>query len=79
MITPILNSGNSGTGNLNLALSAGAAGYYGSNSYLFLYQNSSTGADDIEVEVVPEPSAWAMMVGGLAILIFWQRRKNKIN
>jgi hypothetical protein len=33
--------------------------------------------DDIEVEVVPEPSTWAMMIGGLAALVFWQRRKSK--
>ena len=50
--------------------------YYGTNSYFVLYQN--TGIDDIEVEVVPEPSTWAMMIGGLSVLIFWQRRKNKL-
>jgi fibronectin-binding autotransporter adhesin len=29
-----------------------------------------------DLEVVPEPSTWAMMIGGLAVLVFWQRRKN---
>jgi len=31
------------------------------------------------VEVVPEPGTWAMMLGGLAALILWQRRKNKLS
>jgi fibronectin-binding autotransporter adhesin len=78
LITPILNSGYNGTGNLSLNLLAGAAGYYGANSYLFLYQNTNTGVDDIEVEVVPEPSTWAMMLGGLVVLVFIQRRKSKL-
>jgi autotransporter-associated beta strand protein len=77
LITPILNSGNGGSGDLTLALSSGAAGYYGGHSYLFLYQNSTTGVDDIEVEVVPEPGTWALMLGGLAMLICWQRRNRK--
>jgi autotransporter-associated beta strand protein len=75
LITPILNSNFGGTGNLTLSMSGLAAGYYGGNSYLFLYQNSTTGADDIEVEVVPEPGTWAMMLGGLAMLVFWQRAR----
>jgi fibronectin-binding autotransporter adhesin len=32
-----------------------------------------------DLEVVPEPSTWAMMIGGLAVLVFWQRRKNKLS
>jgi autotransporter-associated beta strand protein len=75
LITPILNSNFGGTGNVTLSMSGLAAGYYGGNSYLFLYQNSTTGADDIEVEVVPEPGTWAMMLGGLAMLVGWQRRR----
>jgi len=77
LYTPISSSGVGGTG--NLVLSIGAAGYY-NNSYLFLYQNSTTngGVDDIEVMVVPEPSTWAMILGGLALLVFIQRRKNKL-
>ena len=49
--------------------------YYGVHSYLVLYQAS--GIDDIDVVVVPEPGAWAMMLGGLACLVFWQRRRNR--
>jgi fibronectin-binding autotransporter adhesin len=53
------------------------AGWY-SNSYLELVNNAG-GADDIEVVVVPEPSTWAMMLGGLATLVFWQRRRGGNN
>ena len=77
LIIPILNSGFGGTGNLTLSMSSAAAGYYGNYSYLFLYRNSTTGADDIEVEVVPEPGTWALMLGGLAMLIFWQRLRRQ--
>jgi hypothetical protein len=61
----------------SLQLAFGSAldtSYYGANSYLVLYQ--SAGVDDIDVEVVPEPGTWAMMLSGLAVLIFWQRRKS---
>ena len=74
-ITQILSSGSAGTGDLTLAFAGGTSSFYSPNSYLFLYQNSLTGADDIEVEVVPEPGTWALMLGGLAMLIFWQRRR----
>jgi hypothetical protein len=62
----------------NLQLAFGSAidtSYYGANSYLVLYQ--SAGVDDIDVVVVPEPGTWAMMLGGFALLILWQRRRNK--
>ena len=67
------------TGN-NLQLAFGSStdtSYYGS-SYLVLYENSNTGVDNIDVEVVPEPGTWALMLGGLAMLVFWQRNKRKI-
>ena len=51
------------------------AGFYAAHSYLFIVDNG--GVDDIEVEVVPEPGTWAMMLGGLGMLVFWQRRKTK--
>ncbi len=51
-----------------------AAAY--ADSSLFLYQ--SNGVDDIEVEVVPEPGTWAMLVGGLAVLVVWQRRRKQV-
>ena len=28
------------------------------------------------LEVVPEPGTWAMMLGGFAVLVLWQRRRN---
>jgi fibronectin-binding autotransporter adhesin len=31
-----------------------------------------------ELEVVPEPGTWALMIGGLALLIVIQRRRNKV-
>jgi len=65
------------TSNLALAFSSPTqAGFY-APSYLFLVNNG--GVDDIEVEVVPEPGTWAMMLGGLAMLIVWQRRKSKLS
>jgi hypothetical protein len=70
----ILNSGNGGGGNLALSLpQSGAAGYYGTGSYLFIV--NSGGVDNIEVMVIPEPSTWAMMLGGLALLLFIQRKR----
>ena len=32
-----------------------------------------------DLEVVPEPGTWALMIGGLALLIMIQRRRNKLN
>jgi fibronectin-binding autotransporter adhesin len=60
-------------GGLNLAFSGGSGGY--GSSYLFLVNTG--GVDDIEVEVVPEPSTWALMLGGLTLLVFWQRHKRQ--
>jgi fibronectin-binding autotransporter adhesin len=31
--------------------------------------------DNIDIQVVPEPSTWAMIIGGIFALLFWQRRK----
>ncbi len=39
-------------------------------SYLFVTSNG-----DIDVEVVPEPGTWALMIGGLGLLIFLQKRR----
>ncbi len=74
--TLITGGSANGSGNLVLGLTGLPSDYYGNGSYLFLYQNSTTGVDDIEVEVVPEPGTWALMLGGLAFLIVWQRRKS---
>jgi fibronectin-binding autotransporter adhesin len=51
------------------------AGWY-NNSFLELV-NTAGGVDDIEVVFVPEPSTWAMMMGGLATLVFILRRKRR--
>jgi hypothetical protein len=48
------------------------SGFY-ANSFLFV----TDGGTEIEVEVVPEPGTWAMMLGGLAMLVIWQRRRGK--
>jgi hypothetical protein len=32
-----------------------------------------------DLEVVPEPGTWALMLGGLALLVFIQRRRNKLS
>jgi fibronectin-binding autotransporter adhesin len=61
--------------NLQLAFGSSVDSSYYANSYLVLYQ--SAGVDDIDVVVVPEPGTWAMMLGGLAVLFFWQRRRSK--
>ncbi|MEJ0001089.1 MAG: autotransporter-associated beta strand repeat-containing protein [Verrucomicrobiota bacterium] len=58
------------TSGLNFAFGNVPSSFY-AGSYLFL----SNG--DIEVEVVPEPSTWALMLGGLAALVLWQRRRSR--
>ncbi len=72
-LTQIVGSGD-GTGNLALSLTGNTANF--SNSQLYLYQNSTTGEDDIEVLVVPEPSTWVLLASGMLALFFIQRRKN---
>jgi hypothetical protein len=32
-----------------------------------------------DLEVVPEPGTWALMLGGLALLVVIQRRRNKVD
>ena len=46
-------------------------GTYPNGEGLYLYNGN--------LEVVPEPSTWALMLGGLAVLILIQRRKNRSN
>ncbi|MEI9997770.1 MAG: hypothetical protein WDO13_00630 [Verrucomicrobiota bacterium] len=48
------------------------SGFYG-NSFLSVIDNGQ----EIEVTVVPEPSNWALMIGGLSVLIYWQHRRSK--
>ncbi len=44
-----------------------SANYYGMKLYLYNGQ----------LEVVPEPGTWALMVGGLGVLLFVQRRRRQ--
>jgi hypothetical protein len=43
--------------------------YYNSNA------DGGVGQEELILTMVPEPSTWAMLIGGLATLIFWTRRK----
>jgi autotransporter-associated beta strand protein len=64
------------TSGLALTLSPSLANtWYAGHS--FLYLNTAGGVDDIDVDVVPEPGTWALMLGGLAALVFWQRRRRQ--
>jgi fibronectin-binding autotransporter adhesin len=51
----------------------------GSNFFSTWYNGSELflNGDSIEVDVVPEPSTWALMLGGLATLVVIMRRRNK--
>ena len=75
--TTLTSNGYLITGGLSL-LAANTSGnffsdWYG-NSELFL-----TTSGDIDVEVIPEPGIWAMMFGGFALLLVYQRRKSKLS
>ena len=61
------------TGGLSL-LTPTAGNFY---SQWYTTSELYVNGDNIDVEVVPEPGTWAMMLGGLSVLILWQRRKNK--
>ena len=37
--------------------------------------NAFSGGNDIALQAVPEPSTWAMMLGGLGMLGFYQRSR----
>jgi autotransporter-associated beta strand protein len=69
----------SGSG-LTLAInSSQGAGYY-NGSYLQLVSLGGSGYDidlDVQVQTVPEPSTYAMLLGGLALLIVFQRSRRR--
>ncbi len=53
------------------------------NTGSFLFLNTDGGVDNIEVEVegeaIPEPQTWALMMGGLGLLLFYHRRRNQVD
>jgi fibronectin-binding autotransporter adhesin len=49
--------------------------FYGANSYVVIYQNGSV--DDIDLVVVPEPGTWALILGGMGLLVLIQRNKRR--
>jgi hypothetical protein len=70
------------TSGLSIATSTYFGASLGNGGYTTgLYPNSflvvTDGGTEIEVEVVPEPSTWALILGGLAALVFGQRRKSR--
>jgi autotransporter-associated beta strand protein len=62
---------------LNIA-SSQPAGFY-SGAYLKLVADGSGYDIDLEVQSVPEPSTWALMFGGLALLVMFQRYRRQKN
>ena len=40
------------------------------------YQGMRLYLNNGNLELVPEPGTWALMLGGLAVLVLWQRRRN---
>jgi plastocyanin len=42
---------------------------------LSFWYNNTTNQEELLLTVVPEPSTWAMLIGGLATLIFWTRKR----
>jgi autotransporter-associated beta strand protein len=71
----------SGSG-LNLVInSSQGAGYY-NGSYLQLVSLGGSGYDidlEVQVQAVPEPSTYAMLLGGLVLLIAFQRARRQKN
>jgi hypothetical protein len=77
MTTVILSSSVGQSGNVTVSMHGADNAFYGANSYLALYQNSTSGADNIEIIVTPEPGTWSLMLGGLAMLVVRQRRRSR--
>ena len=79
-------AGNTGNGYV-LGVDNGSGGYTAFNIEMLSPSggviNSSSNYENLQLylnggnlEVVPEPSTWAMMLGGLAVLVLWQRRRS---
>ena len=55
---------------------------YNGQQYALSYTAKSDAdgiANDLTLTVVPEPSTWAMMVGGLGLLVFGQKFRKRQN
>jgi hypothetical protein len=65
------------TANVDLSLNGGDMGL--SSSDLSIVASGSNDILEFDAAVVPEPSTWALMLGGLAVLIFIQRRRRVNN
>jgi hypothetical protein len=80
-IYTLINDETSATGDINGEFEQGnSITDSNGNLYDILYNvnanDTGSGSDvDLELVAVPEPGTWAMMLGGLGILIFWQRSR----
>jgi autotransporter-associated beta strand protein len=62
----------------NLTSSANGLSYAFEITYFGNSSGSSfTGGNDVALQVVPEPQTWAMLLGGLSVLIFVQRLRRR--
>jgi len=62
------------------ALTDGSNITYNGQQFLLTYTanfegNSFTGGNDVALLAVPEPSTWAMLLGGMGMLRVWQRTR----
>ncbi len=67
---------------VSTTLTEGSTFTFGGQGYQITYQanfegSSFTGGNDIALQAVPEPSTWAMMVGGVGALGFYQKLRRR--
>jgi hypothetical protein len=78
----LINEQTPSTGEITGEFEQGSSIIEDGDVYDILYNVNAAGVagqgSDVDLELVgavPEPGAWAMMLGGLGILIFWQRSR----